>query len=58
MGASKIGDVAQLVEHPLCKRRVSGSNPLISTIFCWAMKIERAIDLFLKKMGSKIKNFL
>lgn len=27
------GDVAQLVEHPLCKRRVSGSTPLISTIF-------------------------
>src|SRR5579875_1799064 len=26
------GDVAQLVEHLLCKQRVRGSSPLISTI--------------------------
>ena len=27
------GDVAQLVERPLCTRKASGSNPLISTSF-------------------------
>lgn len=27
-----LGDVAQLVEHLLCKQRVRGSNPLISNI--------------------------
>jgi hypothetical protein len=27
----RFGDVAQLVEHLLCKQRVSGSSPLIST---------------------------
>lgn len=27
----KKGGVAQLVERPLCKRKASGSNPLIST---------------------------
>ena len=28
-----LGALAQLVEHLLCKQRVSGSNPLSSTIF-------------------------
>jgi len=28
-----LGDIAQLVEHLLCKQGVSGSNPLISTRF-------------------------
>ena len=30
----KEGDIAQLVEHLLCTQGVSGSNPLISRIFC------------------------
>ena len=29
----KYGDVAQLVERPLCTRKASGPNPLISTIY-------------------------
>ena len=29
----KSGDLAQLVEHLLCKQGVNGSNPLSSTIF-------------------------
>lgn len=28
------GGVAQLVERPFCTRKVSGSNPLASTILC------------------------
>lgn len=30
--APPLGDVAQLVEHLLCKQRVSGSSPLISKV--------------------------
>lgn len=32
-----IGGIAQLVERPFCKRKVSGSNPLTSTsLRCYA----------------------
>jgi len=31
------GDVAQLAEQELCKLKVSGSNPLFSTIQCDAI---------------------
>ena len=31
VSAGKDGDVAQLVEHLLCKQGVGGSSPLVST---------------------------
>ncbi len=37
-----LGDVAQLVEHLLCKQGVGGSSPLVSTkeVFCvWTSPI-------------------
>ncbi len=46
MAASKIdvfGPVAQLVEHLLCKQRVSGSSPLRSTI---VFKVESVAKWF------------
>ena len=36
---SKLGDVAQLVEHLLCKQGVTGSIPVISTILVEADRI-------------------
>ena len=44
------GDVAQLVERPLCTRKASGSTPLISTI------ISLYDSFFVYK--SRLENFL
>ena len=37
VGATVVGDVAQLGEHLLCKQGVVGSNPIVSTSVCWDM---------------------
>ena len=31
---ARVGDVAQLGEHLLCKQGVVGSNPIVSTSVC------------------------
>ena len=31
------GDIAQLVEHLLCKQGVTGSNPVVSIIPCYSL---------------------
>lgn len=36
--SSAPGDIAQLVEHRLCKPRVRGSNPLVSTTLAFVVK--------------------
>ena len=46
----KEGDVAQLVEHLLCKQGVGGSSPLVSTI-------ETEADLPKGVLGSRLGTF-
>ena len=41
----KPGDVAQLGEHLLCKQRVRGSSPLVSTILFWVDALVQPADL-------------
>ena len=41
----KAGDVAQLGEHLLCKQRVRGSSPLVSTILFWVDALVQPADL-------------
>lgn len=48
-GISLDGDVAQLVEHLPCTHDVSGSTPLISTIFTKYKTPNKNLKLFIIK---------